>query len=306
MLRIVGFFIILITCSLQNVHTEEPFFESLELASDKGVDESASQKDLYKSFEEKSDLSIERALVLNEQGKKVQALKFLREAVTETNFKNVKLRYFLAKQYLLVMKSNKTALKNKDYQSNLRYHVSFVEEFVNSEECNAEDAEYYTLGLKTLKEKQDRLFNVDRSHTSKKFSYKSLKKAATDAYNVWPGTSGKCYPVSVLTARNNGSTGDGWSWKSSQKYRWKSMSSIDEAILDNSLKPGMVIYVNTAPGADPQSLDMSYLPHWFTYLGKDSEGVSRFSDQYTTNSSLKEMINFVPGRLIDAFFDPYN
>lgn len=287
------------------VCSDELFFDDISIATERILEDESKRSSSYREFEEKGDSNIEEALALNNRDKHDEALSLLRKGVIATNFKNVKVRYFLAKQYILVMKKDKTSRENKDFASNLQSHITFVEAFLSSDECDEADKKYYTSGLEALKDHQAGLLNLDRSSSNDKFSFNSLTAAASKAYDRWPGAPGKCYPVSVLTAKNNGSNGDGWSWVETKAYRWKSMEKIEDAIVDKSLKPGMVIYVNTSPGADPASLNMKYLPHWFTYLGKDSKGVDRFSDQYTFNSTLQEMIKFVPGRLVDSFFDPY-
>ncbi len=116
------------------------------------------------------------------------------------------------------------------------------------------------------------------------------------------------FAVSLLLAST--SLSDGWSWPENRSYRGRSLASgLKSAIDKGHLKPGMVIYCNNTPGADPSSMNMAYQPHWFTYLGKDSSGVPRFSDQYATDFDLSGprgiAATYGGSRRIDAFFDPY-
>lgn len=77
------------------------------------------------------------------------------------------------------------------------------------------------------------------------------------------------------------------------------LSYLGRMTADGTLKPGMVVYVNRRPGADPSSTNLAYGPHWFTYMG---HGLYR--DQYSTKT-LPEMEAFVPGRKIDTIYDPF-
>ena len=133
-------------------------------------------------------------------------------------------------------------------------------------------------------------------------TYERLKAIAD---RLASSTSRACYRVAVATASDNGGISDGWQWSSTTSYRGRSLSSLADAINDSTLRPGMVVYMNTAPGRDRASLNLNYRPHWMTYLGRDSNGVPRFSDQYGTNYSVEDVVSNYSPRVIDYLFNPY-
>ncbi len=135
-------------------------------------------------------------------------------------------------------------------------------------------------------------------------NYQSLSSAASRAAN---GVSRDCYNTALRTARNNGASGDGWSWPSDTSYRGQSVrGGLQSAINDGTLKPGMAVYINRNPGTDPASVNLNNLPHWMTYLGEDSNGIPRFGDQYYSNMSLHQVSTYYGlSRRIDEFLDPY-
>lgn len=134
-------------------------------------------------------------------------------------------------------------------------------------------------------------------------SYGRLLAAARSAAS---GTSRDCYRTTVRTAHANGASGDGMTWPTAKKYQGRALSAgLRQAIDAGHLKPGMVIYMNLRPGTDPNSLDMSNLPHWMTYLGQDAGGVHRFADQYASDFSLDEVVSTYSPRKLDEILDPY-
>jgi len=264
-----------------------------------GFDGVEGSKENYKLI---GDDHIRIALGLNKKGKYDAALDLLRSGIEKTDFTNIKIRYFTAKQYVLIMEKSESARKNPDFQKNLRYHFKAVENYIRSSSATPQEVKYYTPGLKAIA--KTGLLST-HSNLPQHLGFKSLQAAAARARNRWPSYPGKCYPVIVLTAKNNGARGDGWSWGETKKYRWSPISAVQKAIWSGTLRPGMVVYANTSPGADPSSLNMRYLPHWFTYLGKDQHGIDRFGDQYSANATLRDIENLIPGRVIDSFLDPY-
>ena len=133
-------------------------------------------------------------------------------------------------------------------------------------------------------------------------TYERLKAIAD---RLASSTSRACYRVAVATAAENGGISDGWQWAETTAYRGRSLSALADAIGDSTLRPGMVVYMNTAPGRDRASLNLSYRPHWMTYLGRDGSGVPRFSDQYGTNYSVDDVVSNYSPRVIDYLFNPY-
>lgn len=135
-------------------------------------------------------------------------------------------------------------------------------------------------------------------------TYVRLLSAARAAAS---GTARDCYRTTVRTAVRNGATGDGLTWPENRSHRGQALAAgLRSGIADGTLKPGTVVYANRQPGTDPMSLDLANLPHWFTYLGKDSSGKDRFSDQYSSSWSLDGLVaEYGASRRIDAFLDPY-
>lgn len=139
----------------------------------------------------------------------------------------------------------------------------------------------------------------------KNLDYSFFSRAARGAFGKYSNQQGKCHRTAELTASLSGGSGSDGLWPIDSSFRNRSLSAMKEAVARNLLCPGMVIYANRHPGSDPQSLDLKNGPHWFTYLGKDSRGIARFADQYKTNWTLEGLEAFIPGRKVDAFFDPH-
>lgn len=142
-----------------------------------------------------------------------------------------------------------------------------------------------------------------------------FRKAQLIAWNQASGVPKENYRSAYRTAKALGAKGDGWSWQTNKEYQSQSMlKGIRSAIRQGDLLPGMIVYINNKPGADPASTNMKYQPHWFTYLGKDREGKDRFSDQFNADWSLEGPYGIVAEysrdaygnqRLIDEILDPY-
>ncbi len=98
-----------------------------------------------------ADSRIREALAMNENGKQKEALDLLRRGVQETAFRNVKIRYFLAKQYAEM--SRKSLIPDSQIaavQSKIKNHSAFVDMFLRSGEASAEDVNYYNSGQEIL------------------------------------------------------------------------------------------------------------------------------------------------------------
>jgi len=123
-----------------------------------------------------------------------------------------------------------------------------------------------------------------------------LNKAA--AKNAYAGSLHNCYQFSRTTVLNAGGRDIG-SLPDDRSARGQGVAHLQTMIEKGKLRPGDVIYANYRPGTDPQSLNLSNGPHWFTYLGH-----GKFADQYGIKN-LKEMVAFIPGRKIDAVVHPF-
>jgi len=138
--------------------------------------------------------------------------------------------------------------------------------------------------------------------------YPSTKSSTTlmaAAQNLDRNVRRACYRTAVATAAANGGIGNGWLWWGTTAYRNRSLASLYDALADGTLRPGMVVYMNTAPGADRSSTNLSYRPHWMTYLGPDADGIPRFSDNFGTSYTVSDVISTYGPRLLDTFFNPY-
>ena len=95
---------------------------------------------------------IRQALLINETGSKKDALEILRNLSVKTQFKNIKAKYFLAKQYIVVLESDSLQdYEKKDYLDSVRSLLKEVEsEIRTSTELSADQKEYYAEGLQDL------------------------------------------------------------------------------------------------------------------------------------------------------------
>jgi hypothetical protein len=294
------------------------------------------------SFTDPGD-SIRKALKLNKSKKYLAGLSILQKENIKAEFKDLKLRYFLAKQYILCME--KSILLDKTTWINTRSHLRHIRKAIKTH--SAQNQNFFRVGfndllirlkslntfaenlnLKTIKNSNVTRVKKNKStpptkvkKTEKAISksihkspavksktiltYPSLLKAAQSSLRKYKNIHGACCKVANYTANLNGAEGNRWMWPTEQTFRWREIDALHRAIKLKYLKPGMVIYANTSPGADPVSTNMKFKPHWFTYLGKDPQGIDRFSDQYKTNYTVETMKIFIKKRKIDCFFDPY-
>jgi len=127
------------------------------------------------------------------------------------------------------------------------------------------------------------------------------------AQELQSGTALACYDTVVAQANRAGAPGNGDTWPETLAYRGRELASgLRAAIADGTLKPGMVVWMNSTPGSDPRSLHDDNYNHWMTYLGPDGSGVPRFSDQYRTDFTVEALAAaYGSNRVIDRFFDPY-
>lgn len=278
---------------------------------------------------EKTD-PIQQARQANAENNYQNGFVILRDAVTKDDFKNINLRVALAEQYFELFERDlfPENADMKEILGNLLFHIRDI---YNHSETNAgKDLQPTAIKLQNRLQKLSenakgklaqafeelRTALADSPATASaipqvtepedsRVSFSRLEAAARKAFHTYPQVPGACYKTSVLTANKNGISGDGNVWPSSKKYQHSSMSRLKEAITAGDLKPGMIIYVNYNPGTDPMSLNLSNGPHWFTYLGKDSTGVDRYSDQYSVSWTLEGEMGLVPGRKIDEILDPY-
>lgn len=116
--------------------------------------------------------------------------------------------------------------------------------------------------------------------------------------NPFTGLARECFRFSWHVATRAGGR-DVWSAASTKEHRWKSLDHLGAMMRQGSLRPGMVVYANRSPGADPSSTNLAHGPHWFIYMGK---GV--FADQYG-KTDLAGMKATIPGRMLDEVFDPF-
>ncbi|MBW7877110.1 MAG: transglycosylase SLT domain-containing protein [Candidatus Cloacimonetes bacterium] len=95
---------------------------------------------------------IRQALLINETGSRKEALEILRELSVKTQFKNIKAKYFLAKQYILVLESDSLQdYEKKDYLSNVGALLREVETEVRTDnELSEDQKDYYAEGLRDL------------------------------------------------------------------------------------------------------------------------------------------------------------
>jgi hypothetical protein len=270
----------------------------------------------------------ERISALNESGNYQEAFIILRNTVL-TDRKNMEIRCKFIEQYFIMLENEKFPPEAdlKEILGNLLTHIRII--YTHSE--TAAGKEFQTNAREQQKRLQELSQNADGklkqafqelnsallSHpatstaapnqqpTDPRVIFSKLKTAAEKAFRANANVGRACYRTAVMTANVNGIAGDGHVWPSSKKYQHKSMNSLKEAIAAGDLLPGMIVYVGRNPGTDPNSLNLANGPHWFTYVGRDNQGIDRYSDQYKTDWTLEGMMGLVPGRKVDEILDPY-
>ncbi len=270
----------------------------------------------------------ERVSALNDSGNYQEAFIILRNSALADR-KNMDIRCKLIDQYFIMLENEKFPPEAdlKEILGNLLTHIRIIHthsetpagiEFkTNAREQQERLQELAKKANGKLKLAFQELNSALLSHPATapaapnqlsidpRVIFSKMKTAAEKAFRANANVGRACYRTAVMTANVNGIAGDGHVWPSSKKYQHKSMSSLKEAIAAGDLLPGMIIYVGRNPGTDPNSLNMANGPHWFTYVGRDSQGIDRYSDQYKTDWTLEGMMGLVPGRKVDEILDPY-
>jgi hypothetical protein len=108
----------------------------------------------------------------------------------------------------------------------------------------------------------------------------------------------KCFSYAWNLVARAGGKGIGGA-SQSHAGRGRGVAALEQLEASGQVRPGDVIYVNKAPGADPSSRNLRYGPHWFVYMGN-----GRYADQYGERSAAA-MAAFVPGRKIDAIYHSF-
>ena len=115
------------------------------------------------------DAAIRQALYLNTENRLEDGLGKLRTAVIRTRFTSVKAKYFLAKQYLLLMESDSMneALR-QDYLKSAETYFGEVREALDGSELSEHEKEYYREGsedlLRRLREQGSELGSPEPAH----------------------------------------------------------------------------------------------------------------------------------------------
>jgi hypothetical protein len=132
-----------------------------------------------------------------------------------------------------------------------------------------------------------------------------LRQAARQATREHLGTSAACYDTANRTARLAGGRDLDGGTRDVLAGRGRPLAHLAASAEAGTLRPGMAVYMNLAPGTNPRSLDDATRPHWATYLGRDADGTLRFADQYRADWSLAELAQAYSPRLIDLYADPF-
>lgn len=97
------------------------------------------------------DAAIRQALYLNTENRLEDGLSQLRSAVIRTRFTSVKAKYFLAKQYLLLLESDSmNAALKQDYLKSAESYFKEVRSALNGSELSEHEKEYYREGSEDL------------------------------------------------------------------------------------------------------------------------------------------------------------
>lgn len=118
------------------------------------------------------------------------------------------------------------------------------------------------------------------------------------ARDPYRGNTHGCFRFAWAAVKRAGGK-DVWNSAADASLRNAPLSALGPAMRNGTLRVGDVVYANYKPGADPNSLNLAYGPHWFVYKGN-----GKFEDQYGVKS-LAEMEAFVPNRKIDTIYHPF-
>lgn len=104
------------------------------------------------------DSEISRAIALSDSGKRREALDILRALVVTTRFSNLKAKYFLAKQYVLVLEGNDAlSHERKDFLDNLVAYLSEIRSELSNSELTADQRDFYRRELEDLQRRAQAL-----------------------------------------------------------------------------------------------------------------------------------------------------
>lgn len=144
----------------------------------------------------------------------------------------------------------------------------------------------------------------------------------------WYTTPNKCLQFAGTVAHEAGAPDAGKTytqpqaiWPADKRLRGYYINQLPKAVEAGTLLPGMLIHVKVHYDYDPAYNPVNDAHHWFVYVGKDAQGVPRFTDNVkSTNLQTAEQVyNYMNGgsakkygdskygynRRVHAIFDPF-
>lgn len=144
----------------------------------------------------------------------------------------------------------------------------------------------------------------------------------------WYTTPNKCLQFAGTVAHEAGAPDAGKTytqpqaiWPPDKSLRGYYINQLPQAVEAGKLLPGMLIHVKVHYDYDPAYNPVNDAHHWFVYVGKDAQGVPRFTDNVKSSNlqTAQQVYNYMNGgsakkygdskygynRRVHAVFDPF-
>jgi hypothetical protein len=129
------------------------------------------------------DEKIQDALAKNSSGKYQEALGILRDLVRDTDFQNLKVQYYCARQYVICYERDVIPASARDnYRENLRYHLNGVHEKIQAELLDEQQEEFYSAGYTDISLRSSRFLSEVPS-TSSDSSFSNTVAAVEETHS---------------------------------------------------------------------------------------------------------------------------
>jgi hypothetical protein len=125
--------------------TAEPSFSDISGTETAAVDEM--ENDAWRAFPSITKSAIQDAVSLNQSGKYAEALAKLQTAISGTDNRNVWLRFAIATQYMILLKSGEA---REEYATSCELHLRFVQEFSKHEQCQANEKTFISTNVQVI------------------------------------------------------------------------------------------------------------------------------------------------------------
>lgn len=124
---------------------DAPSFSDLSGTETTVVDEM--ENDAWRAFPSIAKSAIQDAVSLNQSGKYAEALAKLQAAISSTDNRNVWLRFAIATQYMILLKSGDV---KEEYGKSCELHLRFVQDFSKHEQCRASEKTFISTNVQVI------------------------------------------------------------------------------------------------------------------------------------------------------------